>query len=264
MTHVFEAAGLGQAPFFLASYSCESNSCHFCGTYIKHNYHIQDANGKRFVVGSECVLKTGDNGLMNDVKTHRSALAKQARKAKNEQKFADRVAARKAQQAAWDEADVQTFQSGTMPFGKFKGALVTAVPYSYLKYMAGYLKESKVKEAIAAHVASMVDPDVFSTDFAGYVGERKTFVAKLDRVATYEAPGFYYGQTQTGYILTFRTKKNECVVYKTTSNPCFFKENIGTMYTFTARIKDHSVYNGQNQTVIQRMTKIDLFEEVEA
>ncbi len=90
--HVFEAAGLGKAPFtFVSMYEmrgpirtelngvvCEvgyqgqpMGTCAYCNNGIANCYQIKDSEGKTFIVGSECVMKTGDNGLrakVNEVK----------------------------------------------------------------------------------------------------------------------------------------------------------------------------------------------------
>ncbi len=82
--HVFESAGLGKAPFTWVGYHEERGgkvteingvtvtvgapgqplgTCAFCGTGIAICCEIVSADGKSFVVGSDCVLKTGDKGL---------------------------------------------------------------------------------------------------------------------------------------------------------------------------------------------------------
>jgi len=109
ITHAFEEAGLGRAPFrFLGcrdtSAGADANgmvrssvggsgvetwtkpggSCEFCGTYIVIFCMIQDADGKRFHVGTSCAGKSGDKGIINLAKraagklSRAKALVKQA------------------------------------------------------------------------------------------------------------------------------------------------------------------------------------------
>lgn len=66
--HIFERGGLGKAPFAVVGYEKVENKCDFCGTPILHNFIIHSADGKRFVVGSDCVEKTGDAGLISSAK----------------------------------------------------------------------------------------------------------------------------------------------------------------------------------------------------
>ena len=85
--HVFEAAGLGTAPFRYVGFrerrgpekildangvwhgeECGApgqpmGTCKFCGQGIAICCEIVSADGKRFIVGSDCVEKTGDAGL---------------------------------------------------------------------------------------------------------------------------------------------------------------------------------------------------------
>ena len=78
--HVFEKVKLGIAPFKVVDYSHETYqscpgapiqvgaACNYCGTGIKDVFHIRSADGKTFKVGSTCVNKTGDKGLIDPVK----------------------------------------------------------------------------------------------------------------------------------------------------------------------------------------------------
>lgn len=83
--HVFEKAGLGVAPFkFVGMHVMRGpitlpggsqvgypgqpmGTCDFCGQGIANCYNIVSSDGKRFIVGSECVAKTGDKGLKAQV-----------------------------------------------------------------------------------------------------------------------------------------------------------------------------------------------------
>lgn len=82
MTHVFEKAGLGKAPFRFVGYSREvyqavpgdpncplqpGASCDYCSEGLFNVYHIESADGKRFKVGCECVKKTGDKGIVDPI-----------------------------------------------------------------------------------------------------------------------------------------------------------------------------------------------------
>lgn len=96
--HKFEAAGLGKAPFQLVGFDRRigpikmldrdgmptgtevgapgqpMGSCDFCGMGIADCYIIQSADGKRFIVGSTCVNKTGDAGLRRAMAPHKRRL----------------------------------------------------------------------------------------------------------------------------------------------------------------------------------------------
>jgi len=138
MTHIFETAGLGSAPFTFvgnerkyfqacpgAPLQC-GGSCDYCGTGIVDMYHIQSSDGRSFKVGCECVKKTGDLGLIAKIKQVRSARAKALRVARNEAKaktFAARSLemARIRRQAARKQANAFAQAHGLIP--AFKVAL---------------------------------------------------------------------------------------------------------------------------------------------
>ncbi len=78
-------------------------SCSVCGTPIKYNYLIVDAEGHKFVVGSECVFKLNDTKLVNAVKK-----AERDRVNKINRERAE--ARRKARREAWLEANKERLE----------------------------------------------------------------------------------------------------------------------------------------------------------
>ena len=79
--HVFERAKLGAAPFKFVGMeekvyqACHGapvqpgSSCDYCGTAIRYVCWINSKDGKRFKVGTDCVAKTGDAGLIKQLKS---------------------------------------------------------------------------------------------------------------------------------------------------------------------------------------------------
>jgi hypothetical protein len=90
LVHPFESAGLGRAPFRFIGVDYRvgpirianrdgtetqigapgqpMGTCEFCGQGIAECCMIQDADGKRFVVGNVCVAKTNDPKLIDETK----------------------------------------------------------------------------------------------------------------------------------------------------------------------------------------------------
>jgi hypothetical protein len=80
--HVFEKAGLGKAPFkVVGSFELKwqahpgapiraGGSCDYCGNAIMYAARIRGADGRTFKVGSDCVARTGDAGLLKAYKQH--------------------------------------------------------------------------------------------------------------------------------------------------------------------------------------------------
>ncbi len=79
--HVFEAAGLGKAPYRFTGVETKvgpidmgngvtcgapgqpMGCCQYCSTGILYCFWLESADGKKFYVGSDCILKSGDAGL---------------------------------------------------------------------------------------------------------------------------------------------------------------------------------------------------------
>jgi hypothetical protein len=95
--HVFERAGLGKAPFRCIGFAevvyqahpdaprQPGGSCDYCGTGIMLQCKIKSADGRVFKVGSDCVAKTDDAGLIRSFKTRPEvrAMARDRAKAKD-------------------------------------------------------------------------------------------------------------------------------------------------------------------------------------
>lgn len=101
--HKFELAGLGKAPFVFVSFEVKRGpikladgsevgapgqpmgTCQYCGTGIANCFNVRSADGRKFYVGSDCIAKVGDAGLMKAVKKIVSEATK-ARKREREAK----------------------------------------------------------------------------------------------------------------------------------------------------------------------------------
>ena len=90
--HRFELAGLGKGPFSFTGNVTEKtycacqgapvqpgSSCDYCGTGIKFEFWVRSADGNEFKVGCDCIHKTGDRGLIQQI----SAAERKLRDAKN-------------------------------------------------------------------------------------------------------------------------------------------------------------------------------------
>lgn len=112
-SHPFERAGLGKAPFRfhsiveqdlcygerilnreeyqrtgIAMTTKPGGSCAYCGTYIRNMFRIESADGRKFVVGCDCLKKVDAD---KSVKGYRAARLKVERKAREAKKTAVRA-----------------------------------------------------------------------------------------------------------------------------------------------------------------------------
>jgi len=157
--HRFEKAGLGRAPFRFVDVEYRvgpitypngmtvgapgqpMGACDFCGQGIAECCIIQDADGKRFVVGNQCVYKTGDQGLTNTVKRVVDQ-AKAKRRAERERK---RIA--EAKEALPEVADALKAEPHPMAWLAEKGmTLLDYVEWNFKK--AGHTGQLKVTRMI--------------------------------------------------------------------------------------------------------------------
>jgi hypothetical protein len=117
--HPFEAAGLGTAPFkFVGSWrsiyvACQGapaqpgSSCDYCGQSISDVYDILSADGKRFHVGSDCVMKVyarsdiGVDDVAKDVAAAKRVLGREKREEKSKRDWDD-------VNATWDNITQET------------------------------------------------------------------------------------------------------------------------------------------------------------
>jgi len=97
--HIFERAGLGKAPFrFIGcnekwyvtaggAHRQPGGSCDYCGNGILWEFWLRAADGKQFKVGSSCIDKSEDRGLIRAYKSSPAmrAKAKAKRQAKDQQ-----------------------------------------------------------------------------------------------------------------------------------------------------------------------------------
>lgn len=99
--HPFERAGLGRAPFRCTAVRTNwfempgfgrkpGGCCDYCYTGILYEYVIESSDGKAFVVGSDCVRRTGAS--VEGFREARLRLARDKRETKRREKFAERQA----------------------------------------------------------------------------------------------------------------------------------------------------------------------------
>lgn len=277
--HVFEKAGLGRAPFrcvgvasIPSSSLAETNptaynnalamlpkglgcgSCSFCGTGIMHNFIISSADDRRFVVGSDCVAKTGDAGLVKQTRAVRLAVVREQRAARSQMKRAEREALWAAERAA-RAADFKAAYADLIKRaeGHPDNRFVTDVINSHLE--GRFISE----KALTAIVHSMDEADKraarkANSKHVGVVGKRQVFgTVTVVRKASYERASFAGYGHETVWIISMSDEAGNTLVSKSAS---FYAEK-GDTFKIKATVKEHSSFDGENQTVIQRIARSD-------
>lgn len=284
--HPFEKAGLGQAPFrCIGLWSMPSKSvleqnpeaynmamasgpkglakgcCDYCGTGILHHYIIQDKTGHKFVVGSECVFKTADSGLIYEIKI----IEKQARQAKNAEKRAAEAETRRvareekvnATKAEWiaatpDAQDILNFLN--------EETAQDNCPGIWHNLLSGFNTFGNLTEGQVACVrnaiAQKAEKALYgASEFIGKIGDRITVTAKVDKIITVPCIAYHYGDRQSIDIYIFKSEGNIISWISKTIGKCKVTKNVitpGMVVDITATIKNHEVYKDENQTKINR------------
>lgn len=277
--HDFEKAGLGRAPFRCVGVAsipsaslAEANpqaynnalamlpkglgcgSCSYCGTGIMHNYIIVSADDRRFVVGSDCVARTGDAGLTKQTRAVRLQVVREQRAERSRMKRAEREAI----WAAEREARADDFRLAYADLIKRAEAhednrFVQDVISSHL---AGRFHSDK---ALQAAINSMDEADKraarkANSKHVGVVGKRQLFgTVTVVRVASYMRPSFSGFGHDTIWVISMSDENGNTLVSKSAS---FYAEK-GEAFKIKATVKEHNEYQGEKQTLVQRIARSD-------
>lgn len=279
--HCFEKAGLGRAPFrCVGIYSIPSSSlaennpvaynnaladmprglgcgsCKYCGTAIMHNFIIECSAGNRFVVGSDCVAKTGDAGLVKQVRAERLRVVREKREEGRRMKRADREALWAAERAA-RAADFAVVHAGLVARAAPYMDQYTSIPFIkdvVERGLAGGYMSDRALEALERVIADQEARAArrLTSKHVGTVGKRQLFNATVVRVGSFERPRFGSYGMETVWIITMTDEAGHTIVSKSSA----FHAQKGEALTVKATIKAHDEYQGEKQTVIQRVTRL--------
>lgn len=142
------------------------------------------------------------------------------------------------------------------PIGKYKGQEYAAAPLSYINWVvnASFEPESpltRVAAEIRALHPELILPVPHPTNTVGELGQRLYFTATVIRSAYYDRESFR-GMERV-YLTVMVTPDRTCLLCKSTG----FNPPVGKVLDFKATIKGFSEYQGQVQTVIQRLTILE-------
>ena len=261
MIHPFEKSGLGKAPFSCTGVSENvwdngdgttkgGGVCDYCGTGIRWEFWIKGsvAGARQFKVGCDCVAKTGwgiegfEKVRGDHTRARRQAGAQSRRAARQAQ-----VAAERAQRAVDRQEATQAWRDANSAVV----ARLTAYEgtNNFLRDMAinlanwGNLTARQVEAVESCFaVIDRTEAARANSQHVGAVGGKVTLTITVERIIVLESQ---WGAT---YITIARDEQGNAIKYKG-------KIDIGRKgdtNTVTASIKEHTVYNGIKQTVIQR------------
>lgn len=212
--HKFEHHGLGKSPFRLVgmfslpsksllesnpgAYNMQMSSipkevsagmCDYCSTPLVHHFVIQSSDDKHFVVGCDCVAKTGDTGLVNAVKMKKRAVNAEKRAQAKRVKYASEMQAQRDANNGLTHGEVRAIKVKALDdsLASQVELLVDTIPDitnalrntygDFARTMSGHLANGHINE-ISPRVSSIL-VEIASKHFGGRMNS-KAYQAKHD------------------------------------------------------------------------------------
>lgn len=284
--HLFERAGLGIAPFHcVAVYKGTPTGCRYCGTGIVYRCVIEDKNGKKFEVGTDCVMKC-DPVVYAQVKKERAAIAAALRSEKNSAERKARFAAIKAKETANLEAfeiaypeEFVFLKAAADHHQKFFEIVMVdinnhtyesdklAKPNHFLSSLYhkiakwGNLSENQMNAVRRLIADSKKKP----SEHVGIVGKRKEFELTILHKISYENDWgggtiFIMSDAEGNKVIYKGSGYIEKIVPPDEKNPYehYTYAQVGDKVKIVGGVKAHSEYKGEKQTIIQRVKTLDI------
>jgi len=262
MTHPFEKAGLGKAPFSCTGVSENvwdngdgttkaGGVCDYCGTGIRWEFWIKGsiANAKQFKVGCDCVAKTGWGiERFEEVRAAHTRARRQAGVAKRREVRQAQIAAERAQRDAQRLESTQAWRDDNSAvvarLEAYKGDNAFLLSSAGNLAYWGKLSERQL-EAVESCFAVIDRKEAAraNSQHIGSIGDKVTLTITVEHIIVLHSE--LYGNN---YITIAYDENGNAITYKG-------KTDIGAKgatSTIKASVKEHTVYNGIKQTVIQR------------
>lgn len=272
--HIFEQSGFGTAPFRIitviptvpprsmlqanplaynslaAEYQAQARNlgvklgcCEHCGMVLMNNYIVKSSEGHHHVVGCDCAEKTGDRGIISQIKE----IARQKRIAKKKEKIEAKAREIKAngktlRKALMTEHGDLLRKAWAMRKGN--SFLTSIIKQALLKGVLSPLQISAVERFIgkAVEIADKTKAEnerKAKADFVGSVGNKHT--SKIEIIRRIPLMNTMFPCTMT----IMRDEDGNTI--KTFGN-CPLKE--GDTATITFKVKDHAFYKDERQTIV--------------
>ena len=263
--HPFERAGLGRAPFRCTGVRENwfempgfgrkpGGCCNYCSTGILYEYSILSADGKTFIVGSDCVKRTG--AQVAGFREERLKLAREKRTAKRQEPFAERQARwaqeREQRRAEFSSSNAELIQ--WLEAARHNDRFLSDM-WANLTHW-GSLTE---RQTLAVHAArarrEQQQRDRELSKFVGKVGQRIDGTFEVIATKSWESS---YGWPRKMVYWTLLRRGTDLCSYKGN-----FLGNKGDTFRAKFTVKEHEVYQGAQQTKLSR-PKVEESEACEA
>lgn len=182
----------------------------------------------------------------------------------NAEELERRAAARVAEQEFWrqqreaqDAARREKLLHGIVDYShRFQDTPIEEVDPGYLAWLVSKLGEFEAgsflrffAETVRDRFAHLLPREPKRDLYVGEVGKRQAFEVEVLRVHSFSRPKFNAPwTTESVHIVTMITPEGACLVSKGS-----FFARAGDVLKIKATVKEHDEYNGQAQTVVQRL-----------
>ena len=268
MTHPFEKSGLGRAPFSCTHVtenvfalpdgtSKAGGCCDYCGTGIRWEFWIKGsvAGARQFKVGCDCVAKTGwgiegfEKVRADHTRARRQAGVQSRRAARQAQLAAERAqrqADRLEATQAWRDANSAVLARLTAYEGS--NEFLRSFTATLAQWGALTPRQLEAVESCFA-VIDRTEAARANSQHVGNVGDKVTLTITVERIVVLKSE--FYGDN---YITIARDEQGNAITYKGRTDI----GGKGDTSTIKASVKEHTVYNGIKQTVIQRPKLVEV------
>lgn len=262
MTHPFEKAGLGKAPFSCTHVTENvwengdgttkaGGCCDYCGTGIRWEFWIKGsiAGARQFKVGCDCVAKTGwgiegfEKVRADNARARRQAgvqKRRESRKAQIEAERAQRTAERLEATQAWRDANSDLV--ARLEAYEGTNAFLRESAWNLTHWGSLTARQVEAVESCFA-VIDRLEAARANSQHIGAVGDKVILTITVERIVVLKSQ--FYGDN---YITIATDEQGNAITYKGRTD----LGGKGDTVTIKASVKEHTIYNGVKQTVIQR------------
>lgn len=234
-------------------------TCNICMTALINNYLMVAADGKKFVVGCDCVMKTNDYRLVRQMKGFKRDHETNQRIAKKAAETKKRLNAERERNGGLTDAEVAIetrkkeredyYLANAELFDKVK-ATGNSFALNVLDTVVQFRSMSEkqkdfFEKAVAEHAAKLLEKN----EYFGNIGDKITRTLTVKTIMGFDG---FYGRT---YIVRLQDAEGRTFIYKGTAIDCFDTRDADT-FDFKFSIAAHEEYNGTFQTKIQRVKKV--------
>lgn len=228
-----------------------------------HHYNLSTTPDEAFdkaVADSLAIgvpLTTTRESLLTELRDIQRATREEIERREREQK--DREERWAAERAAQKLALIELMRTGIMSFGRFENVKFVDLPRAYVSWIID-TKDQFELESLMAYAAQFISeqvphlalPKPNKDLYVGPVKQRETFTVTIVRSYQKQQASFSGWGFETLFITTMVDDQGACLMSFSTA----FRPDVGQVLTIKGTVKEHSEYNGQAQTILQRIKVI--------